>query len=54
MEVVSGYYTDYLATVDDQIVILMTFSADRESFQTAFERFYPSIATIQTLKLSNP
>jgi hypothetical protein len=50
----SGYYTDYLATVNDQIVILITFSADRESFQTAFERFYPSIATIQTFKLSIP
>jgi hypothetical protein len=49
---VSGYYTDYLATMDDQIVILITFSAERESFQTAFERFYPSIATIRTLKLS--
>jgi hypothetical protein len=51
---VPSYYTDYLATVDDQIAILITFSAEREFFQTAFERFYPSIATIRTLKLSIP
>lgn len=44
---VPNYYTDYFATVDDEIAILVTFSAYRQSFQTAFERFYPSMATIR-------
>jgi hypothetical protein len=44
---VPNYYTDYFATVDDKISILVTFSAYRQSFQTAFERFYPSMATIR-------
>lgn len=44
---VPNYYTDYFATVDDEIAILVTFSAYRQSFQTAFERFCPSIATIR-------
>ncbi len=44
---VPNYYTDYFATVSDQIAILVTFSAYRDNFQTAFERFYPSMATIR-------
>jgi hypothetical protein len=44
---VPNYYTDYFATVGDQIALLVTFSAYRQSFQTAFERFYPSMATIR-------
>jgi len=50
---VPNYYTDYFATVGDDIAILVTFSAYRLSFQTAFERFYPSIATIRPEKPSN-
>jgi hypothetical protein len=44
---VPNYYTDYFATVSDHIAILVTFSAYRENFQTAFERFDPSMATIR-------
>jgi hypothetical protein len=44
---VPNYYTDYFATVSDHIAMLVTFSAYRENFQTAFERFYPSMATIR-------
>jgi hypothetical protein len=43
---VPNYYTDYFATVDDEIAILLTFSAYKDSFQIAFQRFYPSMATI--------
>jgi hypothetical protein len=44
---VPNYYTDYFATVSDHIAMLVTFSAHRENFQTAFQRFYPSMATIR-------
>jgi len=44
---IRNYFTDYFATVDEKIAILVTFSAHRQSFQTAFERFYPSMATIR-------
>jgi hypothetical protein len=42
-----NYYTDYFATVSDHIAILVTFSAYRQNFQAAFDRFYPSIATLR-------
>jgi hypothetical protein len=44
---VPNYYTDYFATVDDQIAILVTFSAHSSVFDRAFAQFYPSMATIQ-------
>ncbi|VTZ26883.1 conserved exported hypothetical protein [Methylocella tundrae] len=47
---VPNYYTDYFATVSDHIAMLVTFSAYQENFQTAFERFYPSMATIRPKK----
>jgi hypothetical protein len=50
---VPNYYTDYFATVSDDIAILVTFSAYRLSFQVAFERFYPSMATIRPEVRSN-
>jgi hypothetical protein len=50
---VPNYYTDYFVTVDDEIGILVTFSAYRQYFQIAFERFYPSMATIRPEIRSN-
>jgi hypothetical protein len=50
---VPNYYTDYFATVGDDIAILVTFSAYRQTFQIAFERFYPSMATIRPEVRSN-
>ena len=44
---VPNYYTDYFATVGDGIAILVTFSAYRGNFLTAFDRFYPSMASIR-------
>lgn len=45
---VANFYTDYFATVDDRIAILVTFSAHRQFFQRAFDRFYPTMATIRS------
>ena len=44
---VPNYYADYFATVSEHIAVLVTFSAYRENFQIAFERFYRSMATIR-------
>jgi hypothetical protein len=44
---VPNYYTEYFATVDDQIAILVTFSAHSSIFDRALQQFYPSMATIQ-------
>jgi hypothetical protein len=45
---VPNFYTDYFATVDDRVAILVTFSAHRQFFQRTFDRFYPSIASIRS------
>ena len=42
-----NYYTEYFATVDDQIAILVTFSAHSSVFDRALAQFYPSMASIQ-------
>jgi hypothetical protein len=44
---VPNYYTDYFATVDEQIAILVTFSAHTSVFDRAFAQFYPSMASIR-------
>jgi hypothetical protein len=46
---VPGFYTEYFATVDERIAILVTLSAHRTVFDAAFARFYPTMATIQPL-----
>ncbi|SCB28442.1 hypothetical protein GA0061099_1004156 [Bradyrhizobium yuanmingense] len=45
---VPSFYTDYFATVDGRIAILVTFSAHRQFFQRAFDRFFPSMVTIRS------
>ena len=46
---VPGFYTDYFATGDQHIAILVTFSAHRSVFDKTFARFFPSMATIRPL-----
>jgi hypothetical protein len=48
---VPNYHTDYFATVDDQIAMLVTFSAHTSVFDRAFAQFYPSMASIQPKRL---
>ncbi|NPU13075.1 hypothetical protein HL666_20095 [Bradyrhizobium sp. 83002] len=45
---VPNFFTEYFATVDGRIAILVTFSAHRQYFSRAFDRVYPSIATIRS------
>ncbi|KQQ35542.1 hypothetical protein ASG19_17805 [Rhizobium sp. Leaf306] len=43
---VPDYYTDYFATVDSKIAVLVTFSAREDGFDSAYAQFFPSMSTI--------
>ena len=47
---VPNYYTDYFAGIESHIAILVTFSAHRSTFESAFARFYPSMASIRAVR----
>ena len=47
---VPNFFTDYLASADDDFAVLVTFSAHRDHFDRAYGRFYPSIASIRPRK----
>lgn len=47
---VPSYFTDYLASTDDDVAVLVTFSSHRDFFDRAYDRFFPAIASIRPRK----